>query len=73
MEMLEQESSDLADRLIQVQPIQATLLAGTQSSTAPFVASHLIYNHNHCLVQIRVKSDIYIKTPDRCTVGLLMM
>ena len=34
MEMLEQESSDLADRLIQVR--QYMLLAGIQSSITPF-------------------------------------
>ena len=47
VEMLEQESSDLADRLIQVR----SQLAGTQSSIAPFISpvtTHL-YNAADCL------------------------
>ena len=62
MEMLEQESSDLADRLIQVR----RQLAGTQSSIAPFISPHIYMTPLTVWLKSRVtysKSEICRKTP----------
>ena len=62
MEMLEQESSDLADRLIQVR----RQLAGTKSSIAPFISAHIYITPPTVWLNSRVTyfiSEICRKTP----------